>query len=169
MKKLFFVVVMALMASSVSAQLITSNRTISRRSHNVWLDLGVGGYTGDNAKGTDLNLGIRVNKMFHEYVGWDIIKAGARANTEDFGKTICAEALTGIRGESPELFSSAKAYANFAGGYIYNFDASEGAFEWEIGAGLKFASRYIVGVAYNSYSKNSNTTGIIGLRLGVAF
>lgn len=170
MKKLFFVAVMALISLTASAQLITSNRTVrGARAHNTWIDLGVGAYTNEGAKGADLNLGIRFNKMFSEYVGWDIIKIGARSNTKDIGKYICAEALTGIRGESPVLFSNAKAYANFGLGYLYGFDAEKGGFAWEIGAGLKLTPRFNIGIAYNSYKLGKgDATGIFGLRLGFA-
>lgn len=170
MKKLFFVAVMALISLSASAQLITSNRTIrGARAHNVWIDLGAGTYTNEGAKGTDLNLGIRFNKMFSEYVGWDIIKIGARSNTEDLGEYICAEALTGIRGESPVLFSNARAYGNFGIGYLYGFDAEKGGLAWEVGAGLKLTRRFNVGIVYNSYKiGDGDATGIFGLRLGLA-
>lgn len=169
MKKIFLVAVLALFTSSAFAQLLTSSRVArSERAHNVWIDLGVGTYTSSGASGTDLNLGIRVNKMFHEYVGWDIIKVGAHANTKDFGKTISVEALTGIRGESPVLFANAKAYANFALGYIHTIDPNKGAFEWEIGAGLKITPRINVGVAFDSSKRDGVSSGVFGLRLGFA-
>lgn len=172
MKKVFLVVVMAVFTSSAFAQLLTSSRVArqsSERSHNVWLDLGVGAFSGDYKDGgVGLNLGIRWNKMFGEYIGWDIIKVAAQADTKDFGGSISAEGLTGIRGLTPVLFGNAKAYVNAAGGYIYNFDSSNGAFIWEAGAGLNITPRFSVGIAYDSWSKNSFTTGFINLRLGVA-
>jgi len=170
MKKFIMVALMAVIAVSASAQLITSNRTVrGARAHNTWIDFGVGTYTNEGAKGTDLNLAIRFNKMFTEYVGWDIIKIGARSNTDDLGKCICAEALTGIRGESPVLFSNAKAYGNFGIGYLYGFDAEKGGFAWEIGAGLKLTPRFNIGIAYDSYKiGDGDATGIFGLRLGLA-
>lgn len=171
MKKVFMVAIMAVISLSASAQLITSNRAVrNSRSHNFWLDLGVGGYTNSGAKGADLNLGFHVNKMYTDYVGWDIIKVGARANTDDIGKSISAEVLTGVRGESPVLFGNAKAYAHFNLGYLYSFDPSEGAFTWQVGAGLKLTPRFNVGVIYNSYkfSGASKATSIIGARLGFA-
>ncbi|MBP3766792.1 MAG: hypothetical protein J6I31_00735 [Prevotella sp.] len=170
MKKLFLVAILAVLTSSVYAQLLTSTRVSrSERAHNVWVDLGAGAYTGDYENGgLGLNLGLRWNKMFNQYVGWDIIKVAAQADTKDFGSSISAEALTGIRGASPVLFGNSTAYANFAGGYLYNFDSKEGAFVWEIGAGLNVTPRFSVGVAYDSWSKNSFTTGFVNLRLGVA-
>lgn len=170
MKKLFFVAVMALVTLSASAQLITSNRTIrNSRPHFTWIELGAGTYTNDGAEGADLNLGIRFNKMFSDYVGWDIIKIGARSNTEELGDCLCAEALTGIRGESPVLFSNAKAYGNFGIGYLYGFDAEKGGLAWEIGAGLKLTPRFLFGIVYNSYKiGDADATGVIGLRVGFA-
>ena len=161
--------IMAVFASSVSAQLITSNRAVrGERSHNIWLDAGVSFPTNEGAEGTILNLGFRYNKMFTEYVGWDILKIGAQANTKDFGETISAEALTGIRGETPVLFGNAKAYANAAGGYLYTFDLKDGAFKWEVGLGLKLTPRFNIGATYESYSKDGFTASMIGVRLGVA-
>ena len=108
--------------------------------------------------------------MYSEYVGWDILKIAARSNTEDIGKSLSAEAMTGVRGESPVLFGNARAYAHVDLGYLYAFDPSKGAFAWEVGAGLKLTPRFNVGIVYNSYkfSGASDATGIIGLRLGVA-
>lgn len=170
MKKLFMAALLALVTLSASAQLITSNRTVrGTRAHNTWLDFGAGTYTNEGAKGTDLNLALRFNKMYSEYVGWDILKIGVRSNTEDLGKSVCAEALTGIRGESPVLFNNAKAYANFAMGYLYHFDAEDGGLAWEIGAGLKLTPRFNIGITYDSYKIGDfDATGVFGLRLGVA-
>lgn len=169
MKKMFMLAIMAVMTLTASAQLITSNRTIRSGSHNVWLDFGAGVGTEKGSKGADLNLGLRFNKMYTENVGWDIIKIGARSNTEDLGDALCAEALTGIRGESPVLFANSKAYVNLAAGYLYSFDAKDGGFTYEIGAGLKLTPRFNVGIAYNGYKINGWKVGLIGLRLGVAF
>lgn len=170
MKKLFLVAIMAVFTSSAFAQLVSSHRYVASKSHNVWLDLGVGAFTGDYKDGgLGTSLGLRVNKMFTENIGWDIFKIAAQADTKHFKESIAAKALTGIRVESPELFSNGKVYANFDGGYVYAFDAGDGAFTWEVGAGVKFKNRYIVGVAYESYSKNSFSVGLINLRLGVAF
>lgn len=171
MKKLFLAAILAVFtSSSVSAQLIGSSRFVSHSAHNFWVDLGVGAYTGDYEDGgLGLDLGFRWNKMFHEYVGWDIIKVAGQADTKNFKESISLKALTGIRVESPVLFGDSKAYANFAGGYGYMFDAEEGAFTWEVGAGLKVTPRFNVGVAYDSWSKNSFTIGYINLKLGYAF
>ena len=170
MKKLFLMAIVAMMTVSASAQLLTSSRTArTGGNHNVWLDFGVGSYTGDYEDGgLALDLGVRWNKMFNEYVGWDFIKIAAQADTKNIEESICAKALTGIRGESPILFGNAKAYANFAAGYIYNIDQSEGCFTWEIGAGLKLTPRFNIGIAYDSYSKNSFNVGFVNLKLGLA-
>lgn len=170
MKKFFMVALMAVITLSASAQLITSNRTVRSRNHNTWIDLGVGGYTNSGAKGTDLNLGLRFNKMYTEYLGWDILKVAARSNTEDLGEDLSVEAMTGMRGESPVLFGNAKAYAHFDLGYLYAFDLEEGAFTWELGAGLKLTPRFNIGIVYNSYKFDGakDAAGIIGLRLGFA-
>ena len=170
MKKIFFVVLMAVFAVSANAQLVTSNRTIHSDAHNFWVDLGLGAYTGDYKNGgLGMDLGFRWNKMFHEYVGWDIIKVAAQADTKHFKESITLKAMTGVRFESPVLFGNSKAYANFAGGYGYTFDPKKGAFTWEIGAGLKVTPRFNVGVAYDAWSKNSFTTGFINLKVGYAF
>ena len=169
MKKMFMMALMAAMTLTASAQLITSNRTVrGDRAHNVWIDLGAGIGTESGAKGANFDLDIRFNKMFHENVGWDILKIGASTNTEDFGKSIWLKALTGIRGESPVLFGNAKAYANFAGGYGYHIDAEKGGFTWEVGAGLKLTPRFNIGIAYESITINSHSSGSIGLLLGLA-
>ena len=171
MKKLFLMAMIAMFAVSASAQLLTSSRVArTGSSHNVWVDLGVGTYTGDvDDTGLGLDLGIRYNKMFHEYVGWDIVKIAAQADTKHFKESLGIKALTGIRGESPVLFNDAKAYANFAGGYYYGIDAEDGCFTWEIGAGLKLTPRFNVGIAYDAYSSDGATTGYFNLKLGYAF
>lgn len=170
MKKILFVALMAVFTISANAQLVTSNRTIRSNAHNIWVDFGLGAYTGDYKDGgLGLDLGLRWNKMFHEYVGWDIVKVAAQADTKHFKESISLKAMTGIRFESPVLFSDAKAYANFAGGYGYVFDPKDGAFTWEIGAGLKVTPRFNVGVAYDSMSKKGFTTGYINLKVGYAF
>ena len=170
MKKLFLMAIVAMFAMSASAQLLTSSRTArTGGSHNTWVDLGVGGFTGDvDGTGVGLDLGIRWNKMFHEYVGWDIVKIAAIADTKNFSETISAKAVTGIRGESPVLFGNAKAYANFAAGYQYGFDAEDGCFTWEVGAGLKLTPRFNIGIAYDSWGKDHANVGFINLKLGVA-
>ena len=69
MKKLFLVALMAVFTSSAFAQLITSNRTIHNKTHNVWVDFGIGTYTGDsNDTGLGLDLGFRYTKMFTENI-----------------------------------------------------------------------------------------------------
>lgn len=168
MKKLVLMAIVAMFTVSASAQLLTSSRTArSGSAHNVWVDLGVGVFDGEGS-GLGLDLGVRWNKMFNEYVGWDIVKVAAQADTKYFKETIAVKALTGIRGESPVLFGNAKAYANFAGGYVYAIDPENGAFTWEVGAGLKLTPRFSAGIAYDAYSSNGATTGYFNLKLGVA-
>lgn len=171
MKKLFLVAIVAMFAMSASAQLLTSSRTArTSGSHNVWVDLGVGAYTGDvNDTGLGLDLGVRWNKMFTEYIGWDIVKVAAQADTNHFKETLSVKALTGIRGESPVLFGNARAYANLAGGVISGTDSNADIdFVWEIGAGLKLTPRFNVGVAYNAYNWDGSNVGFVNLKLGVA-
>jgi hypothetical protein len=170
MKKLFLVALLAVFtSSSVSAQLIGSSRFVTSRSHNVWVDFGLGAYTGDYKNGgLGMDLGFRWNKMFHENVGWDIIKVAAQADTKHFKESISLKAMTGIRFESPVLFGQSKAYANFAGGYGHMFDMKKGAFTWEVGAGLKVSPRFNVGVAYDSWSKDGFNIGYINLKVGYA-
>ena len=169
MKKLFLMAIVAMFTMSASAQSLTSNRT----SNNVWFDLAVGSFCGTGVDGDytglGLDVGFRWNKMFNEYVGWDIVKVAAQMDTKHIDKSLCGRALTGIRGESPVLFSNVKAYANFAGGYIYNIDRTDGSLAWEVGFGLKLFSRFNVGVDYDWYTKNGDTTGFVNLKLGVAF
>ncbi|MBQ9676538.1 MAG: outer membrane beta-barrel protein [Prevotella sp.] len=170
MKKVLFVAFMALFTVTANAQLISSHRYVEGNAHNFWVDLGLGAYTGDYKDGgLGLDLGFRWNKMFHEYVGWDIIKVAGQADTKHFKESISIKALTGIRVESPVVFGNSKIYGNFAGGYIYGFDSEKGAFTWEVGAGLKLTPQFNVGIAYDAYSKNSFNTGFINLKLGYAF
>ena len=170
MKKLLLVALLAVFTSSSGfAQLIGSSRYVTSRSHNVWVDFGLGAYTGDYKNGgLGLDLGFRWNKMFHEYVGWDIIKVAAQADTKHFKESISLKAMTGIRFESPVLFGDSKAYANFAGGYGHMFDMKKGAFTWEVGAGLKVTPRFNVGVAYDAWSKEGFNIGYINLKVGYA-
>ncbi len=169
MKKILFVALMAVFSVSANAQIVTSNRTVHSSAHNFWVDFGLGAYTGDYKNGgLGMDLGFRWNKMFHENVGWDIIKVAAQADTKHFKESISLKAMTGIRFESPVLFGQSKAYANFAGGYGHMFDMKKGAFTWEVGAGLKVSPRFNVGVAYDSWSKDGFNIGYINLKVGYA-
>lgn len=179
MKKLFLVALMAVFTSSAFAQLITSNRTVYNKSHNVWVDFGVGTYTGDwNNTGVGLDLGFRYTKMFTDNIGWDIVKFSVQTDTKNFSNALYLQGKTGLRVVSPVVFGESKIYANFAGGYGRYFgDIKEGGFAWEIGAGLNVTPRFAVGINYNSCNykidvyrvgKETVKVGLLSLRVAYA-
>ena len=171
MKKILLFAIMAMFAIGSQAQIISSRSTgitkvQSPRSHNIWIDLGTGVFTGDleEGSGVGIDLGGRWTKMFSENVGWDILKINAMTDTKNFGESLNVQFKTGLRGVTPVLFGNSSAYVAAAAGYGLFTDEAESAFVWEVGAGLNVTPRFAVGVYYNgiSWSREMKVTYVSG-------
>ena len=173
MKKILFLAVLLIMASTASAQLLTST-TITKqkaeRKNHFAIEVGIGGITGDlDDGGLGVELGLRDTYMFTPNVGWDILKISAHTGTNHFTELLNLQAKTGIRGVRPILFGNATAYANFGCGYGYMTDFEKGGFAWEIGAGLNFTPNIALGAVYNSTRISGFDYGYVGGRVGFTF
>lgn len=179
MKKFFLLAVCAMMSVIASAQLITSSRvSVEDKPSNMWLDFGVGTYTGDvEDAGLGLDLGLRWTKMFGSSIGWDIFKINAQTGTSHFTEMLDLQLKTGARYVSPVLFGNSTVFGAVGLGYGYFIDIEEGGFVWEISAGVNLTPRFLVGISYNShsysyysgYDDESLTAGYLSLRLGYNF
>lgn len=175
MKKLFLLVVMALLCTSSFAQLVTSSSvTVEKKRSALWLDFGAGAFSGDYEDGgLGVDLGLRWNKSFTENIGWDIFKIKAQADTKHFSETVLLQAMTGLRGTTPVLFGNSSIYGSAGLGYGYVFDAEEGGLCWEVSAGVNVTPRFLVGVAYNSqgisFDGATAHLNYVSLRLGFNF
>jgi len=181
MKKFFVLTLLSLVCMVSNAQLVKGTSYYKEKSpSHIWIDLGVGGTSGDWEDGAVLNLGLRYNMPFSDNFSWDIIKVNLQSNTEEIGDCLTLQALTGLRGTTPVLFgSNGSIYANAALGYGYMFDPSEGGFTWEIGAGVNITSRFAIGIVYGSqsidmgeyegYDSGSANLGHISGRLSFTF
>jgi len=173
MKKIFFLFVLAFICSSSYAQLVTSSRvSVEKKPSAIWLDLGVGGFSGDVSNtGLGVDLGLRWNKPFSDNISWDIIKVKAETDTKNFTDLLMAQATTGIRGTTPNLFGNSSIFGAASVGYGYLFDPEEGGVCWEISAGINITPRFLIGVAYNNQAVNiddySMHVNYISLRLGI--
>lgn len=177
MKKIILVAIMAIMTTSAFAQIVSSQssritreKKEARTTSSIFVDLGVGVFTGDTYDtGAGVDLGFRWNRMFTPNIGWDILKISAQTDTKHFTESLNVQAKSGIRGVSPVLFGNSSIYANAAAGYAYFTDPSDGGFVWEVGAGLNVTPRFAVGVAYNSIHINDADAGLVSLRLSYGF
>lgn len=186
MKKIIILSLLAIstLASQAQSQIVSSRSqrietTTVRTEHtsHIFLDLGVGAFTGDyDDSGVGVDLGFRWNQMFTPNIGWDILKINCQTDTKNFTECIDIQAKTGVRGVSPVLFGNCTAYANAAVGYGYWTDPSEGGVAWEVGAGLNITPRFAVGVFYNASNFSiedrygddvSVNVGLVGLRISV--
>lgn len=156
MKKIYFITFLAMLAMVSQAQIAHSSLYGSTRknqptSSRLWLDLGAGSFTGDLEKtGVALDLGLRYTHMFHENVGWDVIKLSAQTDTKEFSDMLNVQLKTGIRTVTPVLFGNSSLYANFSAGYGYYTYIEKGGFVWEVGAGINITPNISLGVNYNS-------------------
>lgn len=171
MKKFLFLAICAMVSMTVSAQLVTSSRvSVEEKPSNIWLDFGVGAYTGDvSDTGLGVDLGLRWNKMFTESIGWDIFKIKAQTDISNFTELLALQATTGARYVSPVLFGNSSAFGAVGLGYGYFTDIEDGGFVWEVSAGINVSPRFLVGVSYNSSSVGDATLGYVSLRLGYNF
>lgn len=148
MKKVIFMLFAIAFCSTMSAQLVTGTTfTKTKKQSAVWFDMGVGKMTDTDGIGVDL--GLRWNRSFTDYLSWDIFKIKAEANTDFLKESITAQALTGLRVKTPILFGNATAFAAFGAGYGYCIDAEAGGFDWDISAGVNITPRIMLGIGYN--------------------
>lgn len=156
MKKILVLALTAMFAMASQAQIVSSRSTgitkvKTEKSHNFWIEGGVGTFSGDwNDTGAGIDLGFRWTKMFSENIGWDIIKAGAMTDTNNFGDALNVQFKTGLRLVSPVMFGESTLYGAVSAGYGLFTEEAESAFVWEVGAGINVTPRFSVGVAYNA-------------------
>lgn len=176
MKKLFLLVFVAFLCSTMSAQLVTST-TISKTKKPIsdsgmFLEVGIGALGADwENDGIAIDFGLGYRKGFSEYVAWDIFKVKAMAELANFGESITPQLMTGIRGTSPVLFGNVTAYGSFSAGYGYMIDFEDGGFAYEAQIGLNITQKFYVAFVYDNQkiSDYDANLGFTGLRLGVRF
>lgn len=177
MKKILTIVVLALVYTVAQAQIVSSTskmvthtQTYAKRDI-VWLDasVGYGGYDSwgeyDMGSGVGLfaSVGMHLNWMFSQSIGWDIIKVDLGYGA---GKVILADIMTGIRVETPVLFSNTRVYANSAVGFELHW---EGTPIWDLGAGLKINNRVNLGLfLHESFDYAEFYSYLFGFRMGFA-
>ncbi len=116
------------------------------KKNNFGLDLGFGAYK--DADGALLELGLRYLYNFNPYIGWDALGAKVVASTDDLVDNMIVKVLTGVRANSPE-FNNISAYYTMRFGYGYWIDAEEGGMAYELGFGMMFRRRYLIGYNYD--------------------
>lgn len=162
MKKIFLMAIMALVTMSVSAQLITTSRTVKgERAHNWWVDLGAGGYTGDmKDAGVGFDFGLRYTKMWGN-VGWDVLKLSAQSHTKHFkAEDMDVQLKTGVRYISAPVSGDIKVYGNVAAGFWCDFNENAPTFlVWELGAGVMLNDRVSVGLVFNHHTMENDYGG----------
>lgn len=165
MKKLFLFLLIVLGCTMAKAQDWSfGGDSYETKRNNFGIELGVGG-TGD----VTVDLGIKWQTNLHEYFAWDVLTVKALADVENnFSESITGEALTGIRLISPE-FAGLTAYVNGRAGYAFNFDASEGGFAFEVGAGVNITRNIYLGYAYNHFKIDGAKTKYNAFRIGFLF
>ncbi|MCL2650809.1 MAG: hypothetical protein FWD60_07270 [Candidatus Azobacteroides sp.] len=190
MKNLVLLIVVAMICSTVDAQLISSKIITKKKEvsgSGMILELGIGSLGGsisddngnsDNIKGdgVSIDFGLGYRKAFTPYIAWDIVKLRAFGQISDFGSTFTPQLLTSLRGTSPVLFANAKIYADFGLGYGYVIDPDAGGLCYEFQAGLDITPNFYLGLVYSAqkfsvddyYKLNYNVT-FTGLRIGFKF
>lgn len=134
------------------------------KRNNFGIELGVGG-TGD----VTVDLGFKWQANLHENIAWDVVTVKAVADVENnFAESCTGQVLTGLRLISPE-FSGMNIYANARAGYAHNFDASEGGFAFEIGAGIQVTRSIYLGYAYNNFKLGDGKVKYNAFRIGFLF
>ncbi len=150
MKKVVLMLVAVLVCTTMSAQLVTGTtytKAKKEKSSALWLDMGVGSMK--DVDGIGVDLGLRWNTQIMDYLSWDVFKIKAQANTDFISESLTAQALTGLRAQTPVLFGNATAFAALGLGYGYCFDVEAGGLDWDLSVGINITPRIMLGVGYN--------------------
>jgi hypothetical protein len=65
------------------------------------------------------------------------------------GKETILQAMTGLRGYSPDILQNLKGYASFKAGYGMLIKLEDNGFAYEIEAGALLANSLVIGFVYN--------------------
>lgn len=146
------------------------------------IEIGAGG--GDDII---VDLGIRWQMNFGQYVAWDVLTLKALADVQYEDNIFDATALqllTGVRGTSPVFYKNISSYLTAKAGYaVCSTDISgDGEFAFELGLGFNLGSHFYFGYAFNNcglqqeewtLSKkkyySAAKTNVHSLRIGYAF
>lgn len=120
------------------------------------IELGVG-----SASDINVDLGLRWQMNFSQYVAWDVLtfKALADVAYDDIFDATILELLTGVRGTSPVFFKNMSAYITAKAGYAVacqDIDG-DGEFAFELGIGINLTHHLYVGYAFNNCGVNEES------------
>lgn len=134
-----------------------SNKNTANYKKNCFgLDFGGGSVA--NGGGGTVDLGFRYLHNFSQYIGWDVFKIKAIAPTNNIDY-IWAQAMSGIRVNSPRFAANMSAYSAFKAGYGYMPENEIGGFCCELEVGVNLTRKVFAGFAY-SYQGGSGEVDI---------
>ncbi|HJF07155.1 MAG TPA: hypothetical protein K8U81_03045 [Phocaeicola coprocola] len=130
------------------------------KKNRIAIDLGVGGAKG----GGGFDLGVRYQRNFAPFLGWDAISVKAAFPTKNtFDENPNLQIMTGVRGTTPNFFKDMSGYLSIALGYGFSTDSSamnnDGGVCFEIGPGINLCKNIYVGYAFNLQKINVSIDG----------
>lgn len=165
MKKfLFALACLFTVATTIHAQSWSFDESSDSKKNWFGIDLGVGSMK--DYEGTGVDLGIRYQHNYGQYVAWNIFNLKAMANTKDFGATVTPQLMTGLKGISPSFFKEMTGFVGFKGGYGYNIDGEDGGFCYEIELGVNLTRNIFIGYAYNNQKIGEGNVKYSAFRIG---
>lgn len=185
MKKLLIAIAMICSVISVSAQragdATTWNDKLDEGDFNhsgFFLNPTIGVTAGDVETGFGVGVGLGYRWHIASGFNWDIVKAEAMTDVSNFTDALAVRFMSGIRYNSPVLFSDKGLYADFGIGYQFmTSDTDNSGVAYEIGVGLNLTRTVSLGLvwegnssSYESYGYDFDAHwGMFGVRLGLNF
>ena len=118
--------------------------------------------------GAFLDMGVRGTHNFSPYVGWDVVNCKFQGYLKsDFVKSGLFQAMTGLRGTTPDFTKNMKGYCSLRAGYGWQGYLESSGFAYELETGIQLTQRFSVGFAYNVQSLQGKNYGYAGIRLGI--
>jgi len=193
MKKLLIAIAMICSVMSVSAQRAGDATSWNDKSvvegdfnhSGFFLNPTIGVTAGDVDTGFGVGLGLGYRWHIGSGFNWDIVKADAITDVSNFTDALTVRFQTGVRYNSPVLFSDKGLYADFGIGYQFNTnDTDMSGVAYEIGIGLNMTRTISLGLVWEGNSSSyeyyvpgryggtydvDSHWGMFGVRLGLNF
>lgn len=178
MKKLFFLLIVSIIAFNAPAQIIRSTTSEVKKVHiekpkpekswnhsGLFIDAGIGVLTGDFS-----DFGIRVDWGYRWHIAggfsWEVFRLEYCAGVSDFKTTSEINATTGFRYDSmripalanKSLYASINlGYGGLLSGEEDYYDITSGGFTYDIGIGIKLNRKTSVGLFYQGLKNKAET------------
>lgn len=113
-------------------------------------DFGIGGAKGGGA----FDLGVRYQRNFAPFFGWDVLSAKVCFPLEDtFDDNPDLQIMTGFRGTTPYFYKNMSGFVSIGAGYGFSTDSgiydNEGGACLEVGVGVNLCKNVYIGYAFN--------------------